>query len=206
MIRESIFVLVAALAACGGQTQDLGDGGADAAKDAVKDVVAVDIVDTIGCPATPPTGGASCPFTDGFQCEYGDSFWAVCDVVATCSGGKWSVPSTGACPFDDTLCPSNFSDITNGGDCTSQSKSGETCAYAQGQCNCEGFCGGAFDPDAGVTWKCTTPDPSCPWPRPRFGSACSGNASCSYDICCAGSQMTCTDGTWQGNTLMGGCP
>ncbi len=185
------------LFACGGQTVE---NGSDAST----------IVDTglsLSCPATTPLDGSSCSLANGFQCEYGDSFWAVCDVIATCQNGKWQLPPPNmGCPFvQQTGCPSSFASITPGDSCTQQDT---TCAYPEGQCTCEGFCGGVMLPDAsnGNSWKCMTPDPNCPWPRPRFGSTCSGTASCQYDICCAGSQMQCTNGTWQGMTEMAGCP
>ncbi len=193
------------LTACGGQTVDT-SGDASTTGDAGKDVALVDTGLGLSCPSNVPVDGSSCSLASGFQCEYGQSFWAVCDVIATCQSGKWQLPPPNmGCPFVETGCPSSFASITNGGSCTQDMS---TCAYPEGQCTCEGFCGGVMLPDAGngSSWKCATPDPNCPWPRPRFGSACTGTASCQYDICCAGSQMQCTNGSWQGTTELAGCP
>lgn len=201
-----VFVLVLG---CGGATTNIGGGDASAdqsASDQSASDVTVDTSLSASCPASPPTEGQSCSLSEGFQCEYGTKFWAFCDQLYACTGGAWHT-MMGFCPGEENAdCPSSFSQITAGADCTAQSKSNETCNYAQGACQCEGFCGGAFMPDAGITWKCDAPDPGCPSERPRFGSTCTGNATCNYDICCAGSTMQCQNGTWQGNTLIGGCP
>jgi hypothetical protein len=211
--RPLPWIAALALAACGGTTT--GNGG-DASVDQSSDQVSVDAGgDVVGpggpCPATPPNDGDACDAGSGFQCEYGSSFWAYCDVLATCTSTtipnsyQWHLESSQSCPFTEGggSCPSTLPG--SGVTCTPD---GITCGYPTGQCNCMGFCGGPYDPDAGVDWKCMTPDPSCPWPRPRFGTACTADAGayCSYDICCAGSTMNCQNGYWQGSTMMGGCP
>ena len=211
-MRFFSFSLAAALAlACGGQTTTV-NGGDDASTDHQSSPdEGIDVSLSASCPISPPTVGQACSgLANGFQCEYGASFWAVCDSVFVCNGGTWTADNThGACPGEENVdCPSSLSQITQGGDCLGQSKSNETCDYGGGSCVCEGFCGGVALPDAatGPTWKCSAPDPTCPPERPRFGSSCTGSASCSYDICCAGSDMQCQNGTWQGTTMMAGCP
>ena len=209
--RPVPWILAVALAGCGGT---LTGGGADASSDQSSDQATKDAgSDVVGpggpCPTAPPMDGDPCPtsVTAGFQCEYGTSFWAYCDVLATCDASGpsrvWRLQTAQGCPFPEggNACPAQMP--ANGVAC---SPDNVTCGYPNGQCNCEGFCGGVFNPDAGIDWKCTTPDPSCPWPRPRFGSACTGTASCAYDICCSGSNMQCQNGYWQGNTMLGGCP
>ena len=191
---------------CGGQTTTVnGDAGADVQN--IPDE-GIDVALSANCPASPPMNGQACPgLANGYECEYGTSFWAGCDDTYTCNGGIWVAGDKSFCPgAENNACPSDFSQITPGGDCLGQSKLDETCDYGSGTCVCEGFCGGVALQDAGTTWKCDAPQAGCPWPRPRFGSTCTGSASCSYDICCAGSTMQCQNGTWQGTTMIGGCP
>ncbi len=197
--------LALVLTACGGSIGSGIDASADqsSSSDAGADK---DVTGPGGpCPPSPPNQGEACNLADGFQCEYGGSFWAFCDLMATCSSKQWQVQATQSCPYNEgsSSCPAQLP--TNGAACSPQNIS---CNYQGGQCNCEGQCGGVFIPDAGVDWKCTAPDPNCPWPRPRFGSACTNTstASCAYDVCCSGSYMQCQNGYWQGSTIMGGCP
>jgi hypothetical protein len=205
--------ILAAILGCGGQTVGIGtDASTDASSDVNVADEGIDVVLSAACPNPPPSEGESCTVGEGFQCEYGTKFWAVCDVLFTCTNGAWHMNVTQSCPGNENAdCPSSLSQITNGGDCLGQTQEGDTCSYnvpqlPHGVCTCSGSCGGPFNPDAGITWKCDAVDPTCPWPRPRFGSTCTGSASCTYDICCAGSQMQCKNGTWQGMTEMAGCP
>jgi hypothetical protein len=210
IFRPVPWMAALSLVACGGTTTG---GGADASVDQSSDQASSDASSDVAldgpggpCPASPPADGSACSLSNGFQCEYGASFWAFCDEMATCANGKWQIAATQSCPYTEgsNACPAQTPTVSD-----TCSPEGISCGYPGVQCNCQGFCGGAFNPDAGVDWKCTTPDPNCPWPRPRFGSACPGTDAgtyCSYDICCSGSSMQCQNGYWQGSTSLGGCP
>jgi hypothetical protein len=156
------------------------------------------------CPAALPAIGTACA-RDTLQCEYGSATWNVaCDVVVQCQAGSWAsyTPSYGPCTPEpgpnSASCPAGFDDVPQGAACGSP---GLSCSYAQGVCDCtEGF-GGVEVPvntDGGVSgyWSCE-PEPGCPYPRPRVGSACSNEGTyCTYEAC--GYEQTCTGGVWQG--------
>jgi hypothetical protein len=89
-------------------------------------------------------------------------------------------------------CPSSIAIPSAGGPCTDN---GLTCAYSTGVCNCAVFFGGIEVGDAGPSWTCN-PGAGCPVPRPRLGSPCTGNASCTYETCSFGED--CQDGVWTG--------
>jgi hypothetical protein len=148
------------------------------------------------CPVTAPTVNGTCT-NEGVTCEYGSLQYDIaCDTVLQCENGTWQTfEMAGACTPDmpnPATCPSTYAAIDQGGAC---SPSGETCAYADGVCNCEVFFGGVEVGDAGPTWVCN-PGPGCPMPRPRLGSPCTGNTSCTYETCSFGE--SCQDGAWQG--------
>lgn len=141
------------------------------------------------CPESRPTEGASCSH-DSLDCEYG------CNDVVVCSGGKWegavlsgqdALCDAGPNP---STCPSALSAITPNATCTN---AGATCIYSQGVCECTSPADPT--PDASASWFCG-PEPGCPMPRPRIGSACTkASLTCDYQTC--GNSVTCTDSVWQ---------
>ena len=68
----------------------------------------------------------------------------------------------------------------------------QLCTYPEGVCECDW--GGSPN---GFIWSCDTPEPGCPLPRPRVGSACTGDVDCDYVNC--GYDQACMNGLWVGN-------
>jgi len=140
------------------------------------------------CPEAEPSQGTSCSI-EGVDCQYG------CDDVLVCSDGTWA---GAVCAGQDitcdagpnpSACPSSLSSIPSGGACTG----GATCIYPDGLCECTSP--GDPTPDGGSSWFCG-PEPGCPMPRPRIGTACSSpSQTCDYAAC--GDSVTCTSGVWQ---------
>jgi len=220
-----------AFAACGGSVagSDLRNGG-DASPDGPGDanlVIGDDIADATRadtepgdagagpCPENPPAPGTTCSI-QGLQCEYGTNWYGECDLVMSCvltvdQGKRWTTEyDGGSCSYttNGPACPASFFDVPQGSDCTDPNLS---CDYPEGHCDCLGFCGGPPPPpDASTspTWKCAQATGGCPAERPRLGARCyPGYATyCSYDICCAGTNLNCKDGYWQGDITLGGCP
>ena len=157
-----------AVAACGGTTQGASDAGTTDAGGA--------------CPATAPADGDDCEGT--FQCEYGDDPRWVCNTVATCKQGFWSIAAGGG-----SDCPTP---ATNPAAC-SQLQPNTSCSDTSVSCrNGDSFCacilpgalpivdGGAPSP----VWMCGQPGAGCPSSRPKLGTACAQpNLECSYAPC-----------------------
>ncbi len=178
-MKLALIALSVLASACGGMLSGGDDGG----------------VDSSGpwspvCPQSEPSQGSSCSH-DALECEYG------CGNVVVCSSGTWA----GAVNFGNDVtcdagpnpktCPSAFSSITQGATCAFD---GTTCIYGQGVCQCSSPADPT--PDAGASWFCG-PEPGCPMPRPRIGSACTTpNLTCDYQQC--GNSIICKDSVWQG--------
>ncbi|HSQ68207.1 MAG TPA: hypothetical protein VLM85_33585 [Polyangiaceae bacterium] len=178
----------------------LGDGAADGASSEAG---------VAPCPLSPPKVGDPCAAPQ--QCEYGPSFHPECDTMVQCtSGGTWALEWDGvtSCTFTDQGCPAVLADIDSPS-CPSQ---GMSCNFGDTQCDCVGGCGGGAQLHGGAPlgqWSCVTKDGTgtCPWPRPRIGTACGPtDFGCAYAAaCCPGWNMACTSGVWQGVTA-GPCP
>jgi hypothetical protein len=157
------------------------------------------------CPATAPTPGSACTHQT-VQCEYGTASWNVaCDVVFQCENDVWTeiTPSYESCTPqpgpNPTACPSGYAAVPQGAACAGSMP----CSYPEAVCSCQYPLGGPPppSPDGGVSgyWGCA-PEPGCPMPRPRLGSACSiEGTSCTYEACAYG--QTCVNGTWQSQPL-----
>ena len=186
--------------ACGGIAPGLGDASTDDASSgndsSTSPDVTVTTIDggTAGCPASPPTSGASCG-SDGLECEYGSDARLACNVLATCQAGSWQI-SQGADCFEsqpgENGCPLDRSSIQPGTACSTQT----TCDYDGGVCAC-GFSGHPPTEE----WVCDgPPDQGCPYPRPKLGTPCNSVAQiiCNYGSCSAlgGSSQICQNGTW----------
>lgn len=213
-MKTAIIVGCTLLVACGGSiAQPIGgnDGGSDGStqKDATTDA------GTSGCPANVPANGAPCS-PEGFACEYGSSNLLMCNVVARCENGAWSIPVPPPGPpppecvsKNPVACPATFASVPIG---TSCSKDYPThCNYPEGECACTVDLGGPFPEDAAAVaqWYCGKPSsPACPKPRPKIGTSCSAppNVICDYGACIlpGGTVLQCQDGTWQEQLF--GCP
>jgi hypothetical protein len=151
------------------------------------------------CPATPPALGSACT-QQTVQCEYGDAWWNVsCDTVVECENAQWTSyqPSFGPCTpspgANAPTCPPDYASVKQGSACPA---TGVSCYYTQGECSCDVPLAGPIPLDGGTGYWGCVPEPGCPWPRPRLGSACSlEGTSCTYEEC-AYSQL-CVNGTWQ---------
>jgi len=218
-------VVVSGLAAgCGGAfvpiegTGDDGGGGTDAGLpdgDRTADACCVEIDSPTGqdapapwspvCPDAPPKPGTGCT-QQTVQCEYGSATWNVaCDTVVQCENDVWTTitpsyePCTPAPGPNPAACPASHAAVPVGTSCQGD----VTCTYPDAVCSCEYPFGGPPPPgdDAGITgnWYCV-PEPGCPMPRPRLGSACSGEGTfCTYETCSYG--QTCINGTWQSQPM-----
>jgi hypothetical protein len=150
------------------------------------------------CPASLPASGSSCAGQD-VQCEYGDAWWSVsCDSVAQCQGGQWTTfqPSFEPCSAkpgpNAASCPADFASVPQGAACATN---GLSCIYDQGECSCEVPLEGPVEIDGGTGYWGCVPEQGCPFPRPRLGSPCHGNMSCTYEECSYA--QTCQGGVWQ---------
>ncbi len=155
--------------------------------------------------------------TDGLECEYGSSPVQSCDIVATCMQSQWQVVSPAVsnmgAPSDSCSttpapgCPSTFSAVPQGATCSNNTL---VCDYPQARCACtEGGGPIRVGLDGGVVtfWACQDPTTSgCPIPRPRLGSACTGDVTCDYGSCTVpgGTAEACEGGVWQETAV--GCP
>ncbi|HEY8039615.1 MAG TPA: hypothetical protein VIF15_07465 [Polyangiaceae bacterium] len=150
------------------------------------------------CPIGMPAAGASCS-PEGAQCEYGGAWWSVsCDTVMQCQSGRWSVfrPSFAQCSPppgpNPPACPADYASVPQGGQCT---PSGLSCNYAQANCSCLVPLGGPVQIDGGSAYWGCVPEPGCPMPRPRLGTACGGSSTyCTYEACSYGE--SCQGGVW----------
>jgi hypothetical protein len=200
-----VLVLFALSAACGGKADVLPDGGDT--DGGGTDGGGIDAAPGTDCPSQPPSAGATCS-KEGLQCEYGgDPRW-VCNGIATCSQGAWSVVkgSNDDCPTppaNPPPCPSTFEEAQNAGACTD---TGTICNYSTSSatrfCSCFTFGGPVQLDGGGATWECGQAyDPSCPTARPRVGSPCTQpDTYCAYDVCGepSGLSVQCDGdtGTW----------
>ena len=167
MVRQLLFVSLA-LAACGGQTQ----GGSDAD--------GTDSGPGGPCPSSAPADGDDCQ--GNVQCEYGDDPRWVCNTVATCKQGFWSIGSVDSdCPTPTTNPPA-CAQLQPNATC---SNTGTTCREGDVFCAC--IYGGEPLLDAGgpiATYTCAQPTPGCPSSRPKLGTTCTqANLTCSYAPC-----------------------
>ena len=133
------------------------------------------------CPETLPATGAPCS-KENVQCE----------------GGQWTVfePSFEPCqpqPGPNTAaCPTDYASVPQGSACSTD---GLSCIYEQGECSCQVPLGGPVQIDGGTGYWGCVPEQGCPFPRARLGSACSGDAMCTYEACSYA--QNCQGGVWQ---------
>jgi hypothetical protein len=179
------------ITACGGVTTgqkgSSADGGATA--------VSPDGLSPL-CPTEAPLTGAACS-PDGLMCEYGPlNFNIACDNVMQCQSGTWSsFPSGLVCTPDGPNAASclTFAELDKEPTCDENAPAAsQLCTYPEGVCECDW--GGSPN---GFIWSCDTPEPGCPLPRPRVGSACTGDVDCDYVNC--GYDQACMNGLWVGN-------
>jgi hypothetical protein len=204
-------VVFASLApACGGRYTSLGPGSDDGGTrsdaspaDAAGDVIfpgddEQDASPLPGpCPAAAPNEGAACSASGQLYCEYGSSEFIGCDLVMSCNQGAWQKTNFSECPPpgpNPAACPATLAAVPLGQTCT---PAGLECDYMFARC----FCNDPFGPpppDSGIapTWACDDPGPGCPQPRPRLGTACSGQQVCTYETCSYSEQ--CVNGYWSG--------
>ena len=156
------------------------------------------------CPDAPPKPGDACT-QQTVQCEYGTATWNVaCDTTFQCENAVWTTikPSYEACTPEPgpnpAACPASYSAVPTGTACHNNI----TCTYPEAVCACDyGFGGPPPDFDGGIagSWGCV-PEPGCPMPRPRLGSACSIEGTfCTYETCTYG--QTCINGMWQSQPM-----
>jgi hypothetical protein len=185
-------------AACGGATLDPGtDGGSDSSPPPSDGGLVP------ACPTSAPTEGAACT-PEGVSCEYGNDPSLQCNVYAQCSLGHWQVnkPTVFGCPTppNDSACPGSYASVPVGQACGALV--GTTCSYPQGFCGCAVPQFGPYpeDASAAAVWVCDQPEPGCPQPRPKLGSACTQeNQACDYGTCSlpTGTSMICKNGAWE---------
>jgi hypothetical protein len=206
-------VFFALAPACGGRFTGLGPAGDDggthdaAPGDAQGDVIVIgDDIDASPlpgpCPAAPPNEGDACSAAGQLDCEYGSSEFVGCDLVFSCNQGAWQKTNFSQCPPpgpNPASCPATQADVPLGQTCA---PAGLECDYTFARC----FCNDPFGPpppDSGITptWGCDDPGPGCPQPRPRLGSACTGQQTCNYETCSYGE--VCMGGYWTGEAA--GC-
>jgi hypothetical protein len=148
------------------------------------------------CPDALPSTGSACALPEGTQCEYGSAWWSVaCDAVVKCASGQWATQLSGdTCSPEPgpnaASCPADFASVPQGSACPTKALA---CIYAQGACSCQAGPGPSIDGGT-ANWSCL-PEPGCPFPRPRIGTACN-QGSCTYSTC--EFLENCDNGTWQG--------
>jgi hypothetical protein len=146
----------------------------------------------------------------GLECEYGNDVNIDCDTIAHCDTSGWKItpPATQNCPTPapGPSCPSSYAAVPQQSTCSTAA----TCAYPQGTCSCEVYCGSQYPVghpcEAGtpMTWQCTGAAQGCPPTRPLVGSACTTDAqSCNYGDCNT-TGVVCQNGTW--HVRFNGCP
>jgi hypothetical protein len=182
--------------ACGGQVMSgtaSPDGGLDAELDAGSDHWSP------VCPDEAPTAGAPCSLSPGAQCEYGDAWWNPgCDSVFACEQARWAAApvlafTCGPPPGPNaSTCPTSSLPLGSRTACASL---GQACVFSQTICSCDSYEVSQQDAGPAQFWDCF-PEPGCPYPRPRLGSACAPEGTnCTYKGCAYGQQ--CTGGVWQ---------
>jgi hypothetical protein len=158
------------------------------------------------CPASQPSAGVAC--TGSVECEYPGSA-EFCTTVVQCVGGKFQ-NFKGLCTPGGPTCPPDFKSVPQGSKCSPET----TCDYVDGRCGCSLPVSGPVQLDAGLTWHCTSAQPSCPALRPLLGTPCTkADQVCDYGACSVpnsggvGSSpmaVTCKQGYWQRASI--GCP
>ena len=209
-MKAQLFAFCTLLMACGGSIASP-IGGSDAATDTGSTQDGSIVVDGGGsskCPVSAPSDGAICS-VNNLRCEYGSSNLTICNTIATCTDGAWSVPTPppGPVPVEcyeknAPACPATFASVPVG---TSCSKAYPThCNYPEGECACTVDLGGPFPEDAAsvAKWYCGKPnDAKCPLPRPKMGTPCNvpSSVSCDYGACVlpGGTVLECKGGLWQ---------
>ncbi len=203
---------IAVAVACSGKTADVGGTSSSSGSSSGGSTSSSSGTLVSRCPASPPSSGSACA-NAGLECEYGTDVNLQCNTVARCSESRvWQVdvPQTSGCPTPPPglSCPASYADVKSNDPCSSQ---GTSCAYPQGTCTCEIYCGPQYPAgrvcDAGTptTWQCTgTGDPQCPVIRPHLGTACTQEGQmCAYGDC-NGPQLKCVASAWK--QQMVGCP
>ncbi len=141
------------------------------------------------CPSSAPADGTSCS-DEGLECEYGTALFFTCDVVATCTSGKWSIPPPPPNPCsgletNGPSCPAKRAEVEEGVACSPQA----VCQYPEGVCWCASDHTGAPQ-----IWTCY-PEAGCPAQRPRLGTTCASKGlTCDYAGC--GLTVACSGGRW----------
>jgi hypothetical protein len=193
--------LVAA-AACGGTTATGGDAGRS--HDAGHTADAGHDSGASGCPSAMPAAGTACSEATE-SCEYGDDPQITCDTVMTCDGMAWqktqSPATTGCSKQNPSGCPATYAAVS--GEMGQSCGPMVSCYYAEARCSCEQICLDAcietFDGGPNPnTWFCDVPSTTgCPIPRPRLGTACTGDMQlCDYGGCEGNVTLQCQAGTW----------
>jgi hypothetical protein len=163
------------------------------------------------CPATPPTAGSPCDVPD-YYCAYGSNWWSRCNLLMSCTKGAWQTfdagadfcpqpeggPRGGACPAD--TCPATWAEAIaiDGGPCPAFS-----CQYPEGDCLCGVNTGAGCYGAAPSAWSCLPANSGCTYPRPRFGTPCTPDASTGcqtgWGCACEQNQYCNDEGIWVGN-------
>ena len=211
MIRTwALGLVVAAFVACVGATASSPDAGTGSDAGGGGEGGSGDGGLVSGCPATAPTAGAACTSV-GVECEYGNDLNVDCETIARCDASGWTITPPASAPTCPTpapgaSCPASYSAVPQQSTCSTAA----TCAYPQGTCSCEVYCGPQYPVghacEAGtpMTWECTGAVQGCPATRPRVGTACStAGQACDYGDCNT-IGVVCQSGTW--HTQMNGCP
>jgi hypothetical protein len=168
---------------------------------------------TTACPSKAPKQGATCT-TAGAECSWGTDPRFGCRTTAACTGGTWNV-TIPSCTEPAPACPAKAPSAPDGlhEACTAK-QAGLSCVYA-GDVTYTYTCGTNngglfFDNDAGAAellWWNHELDTGCPSTMPNTGTACSTtrNLDCNYNVCVTdqydstvhGTNVSCTNGTWQ---------
>ncbi len=122
-----------------------------------------------------------------------------CSKVVSCEGGSWTsnpvFPSSLCTPDpgkNPSACPATLAAVPQGESC---SPAGLECVYPSGVCDCNAPFGPIMVDGGGSSWGCL-PEPGCPMPRPRLGSACGTEGqNCTYQQCSYA--QSCQGGLWQ---------
>jgi hypothetical protein len=223
MTRRTLLAIALCHVACGGSVAagggDYDSGSADArhipSSDSGHDSAAPDTGHDGGAPWSPvcpeqlPAIGSPCTIPDPMDspeilCEYGPIQYDInCSMTVQCDNGQWAsgLADPSSCQPDGpntAACPASYEALM----AIPNSECSDTnlrCEYPEGVCVCSsGF--DVVEIDGGTTWSCN-PGPGCPVPRPRVGSSCSTNVSCTYETCDFGE--SCSGGYWQ--VLFEGC-
>jgi hypothetical protein len=168
-----------------------------------------------------PVQGDPCT-PDGLACEFGESPFVLCDTVARCEDGGWTVSapdlSDPACAPAASSCPPSLDAAPGSTPCA---PTDIHCDYADRRCECAQ---NARMPGWPAHWTCQPPQPSdsmgrqlCPVTRPRLGTLCAALSTvCDYGACevhganrqeCVSATATGTDyGRWADRPVECTCP